>query len=183
MADLHPVKREAFRLADKVNVDPKGFERPVEHFRVQQGALYMAREADHPRFFYMESWLYPSLDMRVTWFHFRDHARREVPTQLMYIDIAFIDESDANAWTTRDIYIDIVTHSDGQLDVLDLDELGMALEANYLTAAEVARALTASQRILDGIQQHGSLEAWLESQGLPIAWKNPAPVEREDTQP
>lgn len=91
MADLHPVKLESFQIAEQVNVDPKGFTRPVDQFSIQRGALYMARPADHPRFHYLESWLYPSLDIRVTWFHFREQARKDVPTQEMYVDIATVD--------------------------------------------------------------------------------------------
>ena len=179
MADLHPVKLESFQIAEQVNVDPKGFTRPVDQFSIQRGALYMARPADHPRFHYLESWLYPSLDIRVTWFHFREQARKDVPTQEMYVDIATVDNSDPDNWTTRDLYIDVVTHRGGRLEVLDLDELGLALAAGHIDAEEGNRALHATQQLLDGINTHGNLHSWLSRHDYPLAWHQDIPRESD----
>lgn len=170
MVDLHPIKQETFDIEGKINIDPKGFERPVDRFSIVQGALYMARPADHPRFHYMESWLIPPLDLRVTWFHFRDDV---APTQELYVDIAVIDNSDDTKWTTRDLYVDVTTQRGGRIQVHDLDELGAALEAGYIGVEETNRAMKASQRILDGINLHGSLQGWLAQEGYQLAWQSP----------
>ena len=56
---IHRPKVETFDIAARTNVDPKGFVRPVEHYREEPWGLYMARHADHPRFHYLESWIIP----------------------------------------------------------------------------------------------------------------------------
>lgn len=150
--------------------------------------LYMRRPTPgHPRFHYLESWLVPHLDIRLNKFHFFDGIE---PTQDLYIDIAFIEIDDATTpptWRTRDIYVDVVTHlrespspeqaeasssyvpgtsSKTNLQVLDLDELGEALLAGYITADEARRALDSTQRLLDGLHEYGSVADWLATQGV-----------------
>ena len=150
--------------------------------------LYMRRPTPgHPRFHYLESWLVPHLDIRLNKFHFFDGIE---PTQDLYIDIAFIEIDDATTpptWRTRDIYVDVVTHlrespspeqaqasssyapgtsSKTKVQVLDLDELGEALLAGYITADEARRALDSAQRLLDGLHKYGSVAKWLAAQGI-----------------
>ncbi|HIW96685.1 MAG TPA: DUF402 domain-containing protein [Candidatus Corynebacterium gallistercoris] len=178
MADLHPVKEETFNLHDRTNIDPKGITREVDEYSLRETpkgpVLYMARPTPgHPRFHYLESWLIPHLDARVNIFHFFEG---ESPTQDLYIDVAIIDpgkiqhsgESSHPTWRTRDIYIDVVTHDGSRVQVLDLDELGEALEAGLLSPAEANRGLHAAQRIMDGIYLHGSARMWLEQEGVTI---------------
>lgn len=150
--------------------------------------LYMRRPTPgHPRFHYLESWLVPHLDIRLNKFHFFEGIE---PTQDLYIDIAFIDIDDATTpatWRTRDLYVDVVTHlpeapsqeqsqlssnyapstsSKTKVQLLDLDELGEALLAGYITADEAHRALDSTQRLLDGLHEHGSVAEWLATQGV-----------------
>ncbi|MGJ4103167.1 DUF402 domain-containing protein [Corynebacterium macclintockiae] len=150
--------------------------------------LYMRRPTPgHPRFHYLESWLVPHLDIRLNKFHFFEGIE---PTQDLYIDIAFIDIDDATTpatWRTRDLYVDVVTHlpeapsqeqsqlsskyapgtsSKTKVQVLDLDELGEALLAGYITAEDARRALDSTQRLLDGLHEHGSVAEWLATQGV-----------------
>lgn len=152
--------------------------------------LYMRRPTPgHPRFHYLESWLVPHLDIRLNKFHFFEGIE---PTQDLYIDIAFIEIDDATTpatWRTRDIYVDVVTHlpespsleqsqssssyvpgtsSKTKIQVLDLDELGEALLAGYITADEARRALDSTQRLLDGLHEHCSVADWLAAQGVPL---------------
>ncbi|MCZ9289428.1 DUF402 domain-containing protein [Corynebacterium evansiae] len=154
--------------------------------------LYMRRPTPgHPRFHYLESWLVPHLDIRLNKFHFFDGIE---PTQDLYIDIAFIEIDDATTpptWRTRDIYVDVVTHlpeapspeqsqssssyvpgtsSKTKVQVLDLDELGEALLAGYITADEARRALDSTQRLLDGLHEHGSVADWLATQGVRLGY-------------
>lgn len=169
---------------------------PTQPAAVQSGTanpnlvLYMRRPTPgHPRFDYLESWLVPHLDIRLNKFHFFDGIE---PTQDLYIDIAFIEIDDATTpptWRTRDIYVDVVTHlpeapspeqsqasssyvpgtsSKTKVQVLDLDELGEALLAGYITADEARRALYSPQRLLDGLHKHGSVADWLATQGVQL---------------
>lgn len=181
MADLHKVKQETFDIARRINIDPKGYERSVDAYELSTAqsstttlrpVLYMRRPTPgHPRFHYLESWLVPHLDIRLNKFHFFDGIE---PTQDLYIDIAFIEIDDATTpptWRTRDLYVDVVTHTPGastheKVQVLDLDELGEALLAGYISAEEARRALDSTQRLLDGLHEHGCVADWLTAQGV-----------------
>lgn len=181
MADLHKVKQETFDIDRRINIDPKGYERSVDTYELSTAqsstttphpVLYMRRPTPgHPRFHYLESWLLPRLDIRLNKFHFFDGIE---PTQDLYIDIAFIEIDDATTpptWRTRDIYVDVVTRTPGastheKVQVLDLDELGEALLAGYISAEEARRALDSTQRLLDGLHKYGSVADWLTAQGV-----------------
>ncbi|RAV31842.1 DUF402 domain-containing protein [Corynebacterium heidelbergense] len=76
-------------------------------------------------------------------------------------------------WRYRDLYVDVVTFRGGHPQVLDLDELALALEADYVDATEVSRALAATQRVLDGLHTFGSVEGWIEHEGLRLTWCTP----------
>ena len=134
--DLHPVKQETFNTTDNINVDPKGFEREVDTYRVTDFGLYMARGANHPRFGYLESWLLPDLGLRANIFHFREGVDVH---QDFYIDVADID-IDGDVWTTRDLYVDLVSTSGEPVDVLDIDELAAATSSALMRPLEVAAA-------------------------------------------
>ncbi|MGB2721702.1 MAG: DUF402 domain-containing protein, partial [Rhodococcus sp. (in: high G+C Gram-positive bacteria)] len=81
---VHAPKHETFDLVAKTNVDPKGFVRVVDEYRVEPWGLYMARPSDHAHFDYLESWLLPALGLRASVFHYLPaHAR----DQDYYVDI------------------------------------------------------------------------------------------------
>ena len=172
MTGLHAPKRETFSIAGNVNTDPKGFHRAVDRWEVTDGdraALYMARPADHPRFGYLESWLLPGFSLRVNRFHFRDGEGGRFPGQDLYVDIADIDSGD-DTWRTTDLYVDLVTYADSRWEILDLEELGDALVAGFVDASTAARALEASQRLVDGMLDAGGVEPWLASEGIELHW-------------
>ena len=165
--DLHAVKEETFDLGADINVDPKGFRREVENYRLTDDGLYMARGADHPRFGYLESWLLPSLGLRVNIFHFRPEMEVD---QEFYIDIADI-QVDGNTWRTRDLYVDLVSTTGTPLEVLDIDELSAATSAGLISAQEAERAIENTLRAVEGITRHGDdVMAWLESLGISLQW-------------
>lgn len=167
MVDLHPIKKESFHTAEQLNIDPKGFHRPVDRFLEFNGCLFMARQApDHPRFHYMESWLIPTLNLRVTKFHFHEDV---APDQDLYVDIARITV-DGDIWYTEDLYVDFVTYSRSSIDTLDLDELGAALKAGYISVEDADLALRVSQELLTGVRRTGSVESWLEHCGFRLSW-------------
>lgn len=167
--DLHPVKQETFRTAENVNVDPKGYLRDVDIFRATDFGLYMARGANHPRFGYLESWLVPSLSLRANIFHFREGVDA---SQDYYFDIADIAvNGDATVWTTRDLYVDLVSTTGEPLEILDIDELAAACSAGLITAAEAERAMDTTLRAVEGITRHGDdAMAWLRTRGIDLVW-------------
>lgn len=185
MSDLHAPKRELFDLDAATNTDPKGFVRDVDRWALHDNALYMARPADHPRFGYLESLLIPHLDLRVNRFHFRDGHGGRFPGQDLYVDIALVDDDHTGGgtrrvWSTTDLYIDLVTYAAGRWEILDLEELGAALLAGYIDNHTTSRALTAAQRLVDGMLDHDTVESWLVSKGVDVQWADtvtPAPVQ------
>lgn len=169
MSGLHRPKTETFDVPERVNTDPKGFRRRVERWEQRDGMLYMARQADHPRFGYLESWLIPDLDLRVNRFHFREGHGGRFPGQDLYVDIALVEDAGPH-WRTTDLYVDLVTYTGGRWEVLDLEELGDALTAGYLDVPTATRALGSSQRLIDGMLDTGGVEDWLRSRGYPLTW-------------
>lgn len=165
--DLHPVKQETFNTADNINVDPKGFLREVDTYRVTDFGLYMARGANHPRFGYLESWLLPDLGLRANIFHFREGVDVE---QDYYFDVADITV-EGDVWTTRDLYIDLVSTSGEPVDVLDIDELAAATSTGLISAEEAERAMERTLTAVEGITRYSDdAMAWLRTQGMDLTW-------------
>ncbi|MBO0841411.1 MAG: DUF402 domain-containing protein, partial [Sciscionella sp.] len=133
--DVHPPKVERFDVDAMTNTDPKGFVRAVDEYRVESFGLYVARPmVGHPTMRYLESWLLPELNLRVTDFWFRAGHERD---QDFYLDVATIDtDTDTDTggaakrhWRSVDHYLDLVLRTGRDLDVLDTDELLAALTA------------------------------------------------------
>lgn len=167
--DVHPVKQETFNTTDGVNIDPKGVLREVDEYRETEFGLYMARGANHPRFGYLESWLLPSLSLRANIFHFREGIDEP---QDYYFDIAEISADSARAmWTTRDLYVDLVSVTGEPIEVLDIDELAAACSAGLISATDAERAMETTLRAVEGITRHGDdTMAWLSSLGIELTW-------------
>lgn len=165
---IHAPKREVFDLENRTNVDPKGFVRPVDEFRVEQWGLYMARSSDHPHFDYLESWLLPALGLRASVFHYLPaHAR----DQDYYIDVGEF-EAGATQWTSVDHYLDISVRTGRGYDLLDVDELFDARVAGHLDTPTAEVALTRSITAIEGLLRHNyDVNAWLASVGMPIHWR------------
>ena len=173
MSDCHPMKHERFDCPARVNTDPKGFARTIDSFQTHSFGLYIARGADHPKFGYLEIWLLRSLGLRLTKFHFRPEHDTG---QDVYIDIASNTEILPDIWTTEDRYVDIVTFPDRKPDVLDLDELGDALAAGFIDHHQTAETLATTAEVLQGIEVHGTVEAWLATRGCDITWLDHQPT-------
>lgn len=167
--DLHPVKRETFNTTDFTNIDPKGYLRQVDTYTETEFGLYMARGADHPRFGYLESWLLPSLNLRANIFHFRPGVEAE---QDFYIDVAEIQRQ-GNEWTTRDLYVDLVTTTGKPITVLDIDELSAATSAGLISAEDAELAIDTTLNAVEGITRHGDdAMAWLAHHGIDLSWSD-----------
>ena len=179
MVDLHPVKSETFLVPERINIDPKGFKRAVDTYTETDFGLYMARGADHPDFGYLESWLLPELNLRVSIFHFRDKDKSDSSTSgttrsdyyVDIVDIAVDTANDTSTWHTRDLYVDLSCVVGEPVDVLDIDELAASTSAGIITADEAERAIEATLTAVDGITRHDdNILEWLTSQGYPLTW-------------
>lgn len=166
-ADLHPVKKETFNTSDRINIDPKGHLREVDTYRVTDFGLYMARGANHPRFGYLESWLLPKLGLRANIFHFREGVDER---QDFYFDVADIHVED-DVWSTRDLYVDLVSVTGEPIDVQDIDELAAATSAGLITAEDAERAIDTTLTAVEGITRHrDDAMEWLRTLGIELTW-------------
>lgn len=165
--DLHPVKQETFNTSDRINIDPKGHLRAVDSYHLTDFGLYMARGANHPRFGYLESWLLPKLGLRANIFHFREGVDER---QDFYFDIAEIN-IDGCVWSTRDLYVDLVSVTGEPIDVLDIDELAAATSAGFITAEDAERAIDSTLNAVEGITRHqDDAMQWLRTLGIELTW-------------
>lgn len=165
--DLHPVKEETFNTTERVNVDPKGYLREVDTYTVTDFGLYMARGANHPKFGYLESWLLPKLALRANIFHFRDGVDER---QDFYIDVAEIHRED-DVWTTRDLYVDLISNTGEPIDVHDIDELSAATSAGLISAEDAEKAIDATLTAVEGITRYGdNAMEWLKALGMELTW-------------
>lgn len=168
MSTPHPVKQEIFDVATMNNVDPKGFNRPVDSYRTTDFGLYMARGADHRRFGYLESWLLPNLGLRVNIFH--ERTRADQWNQDYYVDIAR-SSRDGDTWRTEDLYLDISCTIGQEPVILDTDEVIDALTHGVISAADARWALDTCFTAATGIAAHnGDPVAWLASRGYNLTW-------------
>ena len=183
----HAPKHETFDIDSKTNIDPKGFTRNVDKYVETSFGLYMARGADHPRFAYIEAWLLREPDIRITKFHFRPETKASEPLtgrQEFYIDIAHnARDSERPIWTTTDYYADIVLYNrepgaDGRysMEVLDLDELEDSYTQGFISAAELAHALSVTATVVDGLTTYGDIDSWLEQFNIALTWENPEDI-------
>ncbi|MFI5782234.1 DUF402 domain-containing protein [Nocardia sp. NPDC051570] len=166
--DLHRPKIEYFNVADLTNVDPKGFVRAVERYRVEPWGLYMGRSADHVEFHYLESWLLPALGIRASVFHANPGYERR---QDYYVDIGEFAEVEPGRWRSIDLYLDLSVRNDHDAELLDIDELLAAHAAGYLDLAVAEQAVATATATIDGIASHGrSFDRWLASRGIELTW-------------
>lgn len=180
--DTHPPKVETFDLREMVNIDPKGFHRKVDEFRLlAPNHLYMRRGMDHPKFGYLETFLLADEGLRISIYHFRPGMRVE---HQRYVDIVSVDRTDPQCWQMTDLYLDILqapTDSEAvaplpgdtttQIRVEDVDELVAAhtqgLISDELTEFAIETTLTARA----AIAAHGDdIDTWMQTLKLNATW-------------
>jgi uncharacterized protein len=167
--DVHPPKIETFDIPAMANVDPKGFVRAVDEYRVEPFGLYHTRPViGRADLAYRESWLLPELDLQITdWYchpgHTRDHD--------FYLDVALIRPGE-RTWQLVDLYVDVKLRSGRGLTVVDTDELLGALDAGLIDPATAHRALETTYRTVDRLSAHDyDLAAWLSELGISLTWR------------
>lgn len=109
-------------------------------------------------------------NLRITDFHFTpgNETRHE-----FYVDVALIEQpqDSAEPWRTTDLYLDVVCRTGEFTDVLDADELAVAITENYLDTDTAALAMDTAFNAATGIAAHGhSLPSWLRSLGIALQW-------------
>ena len=173
LVDVHPPKIETFDVPAMANVDPKGFVRPVEEFRVEPFGLYLARPVVvHQDLVYRESWLLPELDLQITDWYFRPGHERD---QDFYLDVGLIRPGE-RTWQLVDLYLDIVLRDGRGAEILDTDELLGALGEHLIDRRTAQRALETTYRTVDQLAAHGyDLAAWLSDLGIHLTWRRISP--------
>jgi uncharacterized protein len=165
---IHPPKIELFDPRAMTNTDPKGFVREVDRYRIEPFGLYLARPViNHPRMRYLESWLLPDLNLRISDWHFHPGHERD---QDFYIDVALVDQQ-PGSWRSVDLYLDIILRIGRGLDVLDSDELVAAIDSGLLDRATGKRALETAFHATNGLARHGyRLDRWLAERNIRLTW-------------
>jgi predicted RNA-binding protein associated with RNAse of E/G family len=169
VVDVHPPKIETFDVVAMTNVDPKGYVRRVDEYRIEPFGLYMAREMPgHPSIAYRESWLLPELGIQVTDWHY--HPGHELD-QDFYVDVALIRPG-GHSWQLVDLYLDIVLRTGRGLTVLDTDELLAATAEGFIDARTAKLAIETTHGTVDQIAAHGyDIAAWLATMGVELTWR------------
>lgn len=166
---VHPPKRETFDLVARTNTDPKGIVRDVEVYTVRPWGLYMARPTPgRAQFHYLESWLLPAFNLRVTVFHFNPGHELD---QDFYLDIGRFTAG-ANEWRAEDHYLDLVLRTGRDVSVIDVDELLDAVKLGLLDAATAEQAIATAVATVDGLARHDyDLGRWLGGQDVTLTWR------------
>ncbi|MFI0470263.1 DUF402 domain-containing protein [Saccharopolyspora sp. 5N102] len=178
---VHPPKVEVFDLVANTNTDPKGHVRPVTHYACEPFGLYLARPMPgHPRIAALESWLLPSLGLRVTRWYWHPGHEDDVD---FYIDVADVEPGERQ-WRTVDHYLDIVVRDGRAAELLDIDEFVIAVRAELLDPETAERAMRRACAAVDGLARHGyDLPKWLRDNGIELSWRgqpvqDPVPDQR-----
>src|SRR5690606_1358279 len=159
-----PPKRETFDVAGRTNTDPKGVVRAVDEYRVEPWGLYMARPTPgRAQFHYLESWLLPSLDLRVSVFHFN---RGHEVDQDFYLDIGRYTPGPV-IWHAEDHYLDLRLRTGVGVELTDVDELLTAVRHGLLAPDDAERAIRTAAKTIDGLARHHyDLHRWLAGNGM-----------------
>ncbi|MGK2866456.1 MAG: DUF402 domain-containing protein [Mycobacterium sp.] len=166
---MHPPKRESFDLRARTNTDPKGIVRDVEVFTLLPWGLYVARPTPgRAQFHYLESWLLPAFNLRVTVFHFNPGYELD---QDFYLDIGLYTAG-PDVWVSEDHYLDLVLRTGRDVDLIDIDELLAAVREGLLDPAAAERAIATAVATVDGLAAHNyDVDRWLAVHDVTLTWR------------
>ncbi|MDX1886133.1 DUF402 domain-containing protein [Mycolicibacterium sp. 120270] len=166
---MHPPKHEKFDLVARTNTDPKGIVRAVDEYIVTPWGLYMARPTPgRAQFHYLESWLLPSLGLRVSIFHFNPGHERD---QDFYLDVGRYTAG-GQVWHSEDHYLDLVVRTGTSVEIEDVDELLTAVRHGLLTPETGEEAVRTALNAVEGLSRNGyDLHRWLSGNGLDLTWR------------
>jgi predicted RNA-binding protein associated with RNAse of E/G family len=165
---VHPPKRETFDLSARTNTDPKGVVRDVDVYTVTPWGLYMARPTPgRAQFRFLESWLLPSIGLRVSVFHFNEGHERD---QDFYLDIGDYTPG-PSSWTAVDLYLDLVVRTGIGVELIDVDELMAAVQHGLVSPEAGQRAVHAAASAIDGLARYDyDVGCWLADRGMVLTW-------------
>ncbi len=143
----------------------------MDVYTVQPWGLYMARPTPgRAQFHYIESWLLPSLSLRVTVFHFNPGYERD---QDFYLDVGDYTPG-PNSWHAEDHYLDLVLRTGRDVQLVDVDELLSAVASGLLSSEAGERAICTAVTTVDALASHDyDIHSWLAGQGMPLSWRGP----------
>ena len=143
--------------------------RDVDVYTVRPWGLYMARPTpERKQFHYLESWLIPTLGLRVSIFHFNPGYERD---QDYYLDVGRF-AVEGQVWSAEDHYLDLVVRTGRGIDLLDVDELLAAVRDGLVTPQTGEQAVRTAAETIDGLARHGyDLERWLANREIALTWR------------
>jgi uncharacterized protein len=143
--------------------------RAVDDYTVRPWGLYVARPTPgRAQFHYLESWLLPSLGLRVTVFYFNPGHEREHD---YYLDVGEYTPG-PDVWRSEDHYLDLEVRTGRGADLADLDELFAAVRHGLLTSEVGEQAVRRAVLAVDGLARHDyDLIAWLAGNDMPLTWR------------
>ncbi|BBZ28447.1 hypothetical protein MMAD_27420 [Mycolicibacterium madagascariense] len=143
--------------------------RAVEVYLEKPWGLYLARPTPgRDQFHYLESWLLPSLGLRVTIFHFNPGYERE---QDYYLDVVRVTV-DGRVWHAEDLYLDLVLRTGSPPSLIDVDELFDAVREGLVTSATAVEAVQTAVTAIDGLARHAyDLDRWLATHEMALTWR------------
>ena len=143
--------------------------RAVDEYIVTPWGLYMARPTPgRAQFHYLESWLLPSLGLRVSIFHFNPGHERD---QDFYLDVGRYTAG-GQVWHSEDHYLDLVVRTGTSVEIEDVDELLTAVRHGLLTPETGEEAVRTALNAVEGLSRNGyDLHRWLSGNGLDLTWR------------
>lgn len=143
--------------------------RAVDVYTVRPWGLYMARPTPgRAQFHYLESWLLPSLNLRVSVFHFNPGHERD---QDFYLDVGRFTAG-PTTWQSEDHYLDLVVRTGRGVDMCDVDELLTAVRAGLLSQEAAESAIHTACAAIDGLARNGyDLHGWLAGHEMALTWQ------------
>ncbi len=110
----------------------------------------------------------PTLDLRVTVFHFNPGHERD---QDFYLDVG-VYRPGPTCWEGTDHYVDLVVRTGQDVQVSDIDELATALAEGLLDRQAGERAIRTAVTTVEALARHDyDLDRWLSGLGMPLTWR------------
>ena len=119
------------------------------------------------QFHYLESWLLPSLGLRVNVFHYSAGHEQDHD---YYLDIGEYTPGES-VWRSEDHYLDLVNHAGRRTELLDLDELLDAQRHSLVTPETAELAIRRALAAIEGLAGNDhDLDRWRDGNGLALTW-------------
>jgi uncharacterized protein len=143
--------------------------RAVDVYTVEPWGLYMARPTPgRAQFHYLESWLLPSLGLRINIFHFNAGHQ---PTYDLYLDVGSYSPGPSQ-WHAEDHYLDLLLHTGRSVELTDVDELLTAVQHGLLTQDTAEGAIMTATNAIEGLARHDyDLGKWLADLHMVLTWR------------